>query len=144
MPPKGNIPFGVARLTFGRTKRLTHATQFAAIYNARMQKAKGPLLVFSKPNDLKHARLGLAVSRRVGNAVKRNRIKRLLREAFRQMQHEIPVRAAGSYDLVISVREHDELDLEAYRRHLADAIDSLHRDWTKREARAADETKGDE
>jgi len=39
------------------------------------------------PNVCSHARLGLAVSGKYGNAVKRNRLKRCLRNAFRQ--HEI-------------------------------------------------------
>jgi len=37
-----------------------------------------------RENHLSHARLGLAVSRKYGNAVKRNTLKRLLRERFRQ------------------------------------------------------------
>jgi ribonuclease P protein component len=40
-----------------------------------------------RKNHLSHARLGLAISRKYGNAVKRNVLKRLLRERFRQ--HEI-------------------------------------------------------
>ncbi len=43
------------------------------------------------PNDLGHCRLGMAVSRAVGGAVLRNRIRRQLREAFRLNQHGFPV-----------------------------------------------------
>jgi len=53
-----------------------------------------------RPNALGHARLGLAVGvRAAGNAVKRNRVKRIVREVFRVTQQELP-----SVDLVVNAR----------------------------------------
>ncbi len=52
------------------------------------------------PNDLGHWRLGLVVSRKVGGAVVRNRIKRRIREAFRAKAHQKLVGA----DLVVIAR----------------------------------------
>lgn len=46
------------------------------------------------------SRLGVVVSRRVGNAVVRNRAKRLMREVFRRNQAKIP----GAFDLVLIAR----------------------------------------
>lgn len=43
----------------------------------------GGIRLVYRRNSLGHARLGLAVSRRFGNAVQRNRFKRRIREAFR-------------------------------------------------------------
>ena len=52
------------------------------------------------PNELPCCRLGLAVSRKVGNAVIRNRIKRLLREIFRKQLTDRHLR----YDIVVVAR----------------------------------------
>ncbi len=56
--------------------------------------------VQSLPNDLGHARLGMAVSlRTAGTAVRRNRIRRCVRESFRLQQHLLP-----PADLFVSAR----------------------------------------
>ena len=54
-----------------------------------------------RDNDFGHARLGLAISKRVSKrAVERNRIKRLLRESFRRVRHRLP-----AVDLMVMARE---------------------------------------
>jgi len=74
------------------------------------------------PNELGHARLGLAIAARaVGNSVARNRIRRLVRESFRLRQHELP-----AADLVISARpaarDAAAPDLRADLQQLLDTI----------------------
>ncbi|MBC8108791.1 MAG: ribonuclease P protein component [Anaerolineae bacterium] len=119
----------IPRLTFPRSHRLTGKLNFKATYDAGVHESRGPLRIFARPNDLAHARLGLSVSRRVGNAPRRNLIKRRLREAFRLLQHDFP----RGYDLIIVVRPHEPLLLADYQRLLSSIMVKLHTTWLKRE-----------
>lgn len=117
-----------ATYAYSRKHRLQHALEFQAVYEAKVRESRGPLTVFALPNDLGHPRLGLSVGRKVGTAPKRNRIKRLLREAFRLMQHDLP----RGYDLVINVRPHETALLADYQRMLSASAVKLHAKWAER------------
>ena len=114
-----------------KSLRLHTRGDFAGAYDARVKRAAGPLLAFSRPNGLGHPRLGTSLSRKVGNSVRRHRIKRLLREAFRLGQHDLPG-GPGSYDYLIVVRPHAPLALADYQRLLAELAAKLHAEWERR------------
>jgi ribonuclease P protein component len=75
-------------------------TDFRALYEGGRKLDAGRFVLFGRPNDLGHHRLGLTVSRKVGGAVARNRVKRLFREVFRKAAADIP----HTFDLVVNAR----------------------------------------
>lgn len=118
------------RFPFTAAQRLRRGGDFDAVYAAKLAKRIGPLRVHGIPNRLPQTRLGLSVSTRVGNAPRRNRVKRLLREAFRLLHRELP----PGYDLVVVVMPHEPQTLGDYQRLLADAVKKIHAHWSKRPA----------
>jgi ribonuclease P protein component len=62
--------------------RLTRSAEFDAVYRRGRSAASRHLVAYAFPADTDETRLGVAVSRKVGNAVVRNRLKRQLRDAF--------------------------------------------------------------
>jgi ribonuclease P protein component len=78
------------RLCFPQKLRLKTPQQFQAVYDLKKSAADARLLLFGAWNNFDHPRLGVSVSKKVGNAVVRNRYKRLFREAFRLCQHRLP------------------------------------------------------
>jgi ribonuclease P protein component len=83
---------------------------FREIMSSRQSAADGILVVYAARQPGCRPRLGLVVGKRHGNAVQRNRIKRLIREAFRSVQSEIP----AGFDYVIAPRTRTQHTLEAY------------------------------
>jgi ribonuclease P protein component len=84
-----------------REARIRRAGDFAALRQASGRLGGRCFSVRYRQNDLGHARLGLAISKRVSKrAVERNRIKRLLRESFRRVRSQLP-----PLDLVVMARE---------------------------------------
>lgn len=132
-PTTGHEPTpSPARALYRKRHRLTHNNEFQSVFNARLKKPVGPLVVFALPNDLGHPRLGLSVGKRVGGAVKRNAVKRRLRDAFRHLASNWPESARG-LDLVIVVRPHEVRRATSYQSMLQDAVEKLTRLIEKRD-----------
>ena len=90
------------RFSFPKKKRLVSNSQFRAVMARGRRLSNGLLTLYMAQNDLEYSRLGVSVGKSHGNAVVRNRLKRLMREAFRQNQDRIP--AGFDYLLMISPR----------------------------------------
>jgi len=90
----------LASRSFPRASRLTDKPQFDAVHRQGQRYSDTLFLVITRPNDSGRARLGLAVGiKAAGNAVERNRLKRLVRESFRHRQQDLP-----PVDVVINAR----------------------------------------
>lgn len=96
--------------------RLTESKRFSQIHQEGRSAANRLLVIRVLPNDLEWSRFGLVVSKRIGNAVTRNQVKRRLREAIRQ------TRVKGGWDVVFIARRGAE---NAEYRQLKRATDNL-------------------
>jgi ribonuclease P protein component len=108
------MPDPTPTFRFPQHLRLKTPPQFKAVYDRKRSVSDGVLVVYAAANGLPHTRVGLSVSKKVGNAVARNRHKRLFREAFRLLQHELP----PGIDFILIPRSGPEPTLEQVKASL--------------------------
>ena len=83
------------------TEILNNNRDFLALYKKGRFKASEYSVIYVKPNGRPYNRLGITAGKKIGNAVKRNRAKRLIRLAYSQCEIQIPV----GIDIVIVARK---------------------------------------
>ena len=114
-----------------RRRRLSRSAEFERVYRQGRSKANRYLVLYAFPREEgsdEGPRLGLSVSRRVGGAVDRTRVKRVLREAFWQEAERLP---DGSDYVVVARPDARELaereGMQGVRTALSELVDQLPR-----------------
>ena len=79
---------------------LRKKSDFSAIYNKGKSVGSRYVVVFYRPNHLPYNRTGFLASKKVGNSVKRNRARRLMKASYREIADKLPV----GYDFIIIAR----------------------------------------
>jgi ribonuclease P protein component len=88
------------RLDLPRETRLVRRAEYDAVYREGRRRSSREFTLFVRPNGLDVSRFGWSIKKSLGNAVKRNRIRRRLREIFRLHRREI----AAGWDIVVHPR----------------------------------------
>lgn len=111
---------------FPRACRLTAPRQFQVVYRTGQRAGCHAFTLFGTPTSAGTARLGITVTRRVGGAVFRNRVKRCLRDIFRRHRADL----LPKLDIVINVhREIEARDVAALEPVFLACYRRLARRW---------------
>jgi ribonuclease P protein component len=109
-----------------KRRRLSRSGEFERVYREGSSHASRHLVVYAFPRSTPASddgpRLGVSVGRKVGGAVERNRMKRLLREAFWDTAADLP----EGYDFVLVARpDAGELARERGEEGIAEALSDV-------------------
>ncbi len=111
--------------------RIKKKSDFERVFKNGISVADSRMILYGVKNDCGYSRVAPAAGKRLGNAVKRNRYKRTLREAFRLLQCELPV----GYDFVLIPRHTDKPSTKQYGKSLRNLCNKWQRRYQKHQKR---------
>ena len=94
------IPAPLLDRRFPKTHRITQRSQFQRVYRFGRRIETPFFVLYYLPNDSGRHRLGITASKRMGNAVLRNRLKRVFREVFRNC----PIPGLPGLDIIVNTK----------------------------------------
>jgi len=92
---------GLITEKFPRSLRLRRRWEFQRVYRSGVRIGGRHIVLFALESEAGKTRLGITASKKTGNAVRRARARRRIREIFRRQRHDIKAR---DWDLVVNVR----------------------------------------
>ena len=113
--------------TLAKPDRIKRRKDLSRAFQQGKSASDGSIRLHVLANSLGRSRMAVTVSTHDGNAVQRNRIKRICREAFRTCRAELP----DSFDYLLQPHVGAELNVEAIRRSLRELAGRLTKDAVK-------------
>ena len=122
-----------SRLGFTRAMRLTRERDFQRVLRTGSRARSAHLVVAVAANDLEHTRLGISIGKRIHkSAVRRNRLRRIIREAFRLSYADLP----RGVDMVVMAAEPAlVLELRTVQPELVLLARKAERRWQEKQAK---------
>jgi ribonuclease P protein component len=110
------------RFFLTKADRILKRGEFIALTESGRRIQNEHFIAIFSPNQLGRSRIGITVTKKVGPAVKRNRIKRLVREYFRLSRHHL----AGHWDInIIAKRQVADFSSETAFRSFTDIVQRI-------------------
>jgi ribonuclease P protein component len=106
-----------------KSHRIAKRRDFLLAYDAGRKTFGRYVVIFARPNDLGHPRLGITATRKIGKANVRNRMKRWTREVFRRNQTALGLEHHGT-DFVVNLRKDGAAtEFDSFRADLVSALE---------------------
>jgi ribonuclease P protein component len=116
------------RLTFTKADRIRRPSEYRVLSKNGKRHYSDHFIIISRKNQISRSRLGITVSKKVGKAVTRNRIKRIIRETFRLNRSRITEQVDLNF---IAKASAGKIEAEEIQKNLMRCFERLNTKYTK-------------